>query len=364
MKQDLDWTRETTPRGPQRRTLWLRWALVGALGWVGCGDDDGVADAGTDAGTTDGGSVDAGNDSGATDGGSDADTDAGAADAGTDSGMAGCDATYEGDDSWTGRLVVEEGARLCAYTPDEMAFDGSALPDTIANKSVITLAAGTYALPTENADTAFRIPMCVTDGDTAPVAVSAASSVVAEEAGGIGDPLGFYVRATMGVGDEDFDVNFVRTLEDAEVRLGTTPVTDHQMGAQGARGDRFYTSCDLQPNRCWDLNMGDLGTARLDEHTWAGSPGRGFAAATHFSGTVAGASVDIDAYEQLSTAYFRHAFVRYHFIRFDTPTDDGHCGLRIDIGRDGGDRVAYADCDGTLRGDWTNIRSSNVDCGR
>ncbi len=365
MRQYLAWTREIFSRGAQRRFLWLRWVLVGALGWVGCGDDDGVADTGiTDAGT------DGGEDSGATDGGNGGDSgsgDAGSRDAGSDGGAVTCDATYEGDDAWTGRLVVEEGARLCAYTPDEMAVDGSALPDTIANKSVITLMPGNYALPTESVDAAFRIPMCVTDGDAAPVAASSASSVMVEEGGWIPFPSGVYVRATMGVGGEDFELNLVRTLEASEVRLGTTPVTDHLLGAYGARGERFYTSCNLQPNQCWDLDLGDLGTARLEEFIWAASPGHGFAVATRFSGTIAGVAMDIDAYEQLSTAYNRHAFGRYHFLRFDSPTADGHCGLRLDTGESDGEfghRVAYADCDGNLRGEWGSVRATGVDCGR
>lgn len=372
--------------------------IVASLSLLACGTDEGDtgADADTDAHTGDvSGDVDVdadndvladADDAGDTAGGDvnhDADTDGDGdaalpdadvdADATLDSTPSDCEpGAYVGDASWQAELVVEDGALLCAFPAREYNFFGEetqaqalqrSLDEDRAGKSTIWIPAGTYALPTEPADVAFYVPMCVRDATSATTRVpSAASSVFAQRVDdAIGMLLGHHVSADLGLGDETLSMNIVRPLDEpATASLSASAIDEHRMGVTILRDDRLYVSCNLSPRTCTNLEFGDTGTLRVDEYHWQDSPGLGFAQLVRVSGTFGGVAVDVDAYEQLQSIYGHHAFDRYMFVRFDAPID-GACGLRLD-NVFGEWAYAPADCDGRPSAEFASVLATVIDC--
>ncbi len=351
---------------------------------LACGDTDPSPD--QDAGSSDAGSSDAGNaeqdaaidedaglsaDAGAADAGADAGTTDAGADAGTDdAGVPSCDpGEYVGSDGWTDRLVVPAGAALCAYAADMMDFNPGRLADVIRLKGTFEPVPGTYAVPSASAEAAFRIPVCLHDADGS-VALGTTDSLRVAREGGIGSPDGIYITANFAAGDDELTLRLFKEPDAREFRFANGPSTFygvHQEGPTASRGfgenERYYAACDLPANTCHRLR-GEGVDLRIEENTWSGSPGRGFAAGQRLVGTFDGEDIDITGYENISTYYNRHAFGRSHFFAFDAPTPEGHCGLRIDLGEPGAaaDFIAYADCTGAPMGDRIAYRAERLEC--
>lgn len=340
--------------------------LLIATALAACGDSPTTPDSGRQdgGGSTDGGSLDAGT---MADGGRP--SDAGEDDAGSaDAGSPRCDpGEYEGDSTWGNTLVVEAGDRLCAYAPDTMALDHNGLDRVIRNKSVIHPIAGTYAIPDTAGDQRWRIPACVDDGDGSTPLGAATSATIG---GSFLGPLGTGVTGDFDLDGESVSITFFQA-EGAETFpfIADTDASDreaHMLSTTGSRGmdanARYYASCSLPINTCTRLTA--EGTdLRVDEYTWAGSPGRGFSTGIRLSGTFDGETRRIEGYENVSTVYSRHSFSRRHFFRFPEPTAEGHCGLVVDVGDFvGRPFVAYGDCEGQIRGSQLNLTEAAVDC--
>ncbi len=259
-----------------------------------------------------------------------------------------------GDSTWTGRLVVEPGAELCAYAQREIAFNlpedfetpvRDALRAAIANKGRAVISAGTYRIPTANAATGIGLPMCVRDSTGSSAAGASTSVAVQMIEGGFGGPDGYYVSATLPFEAGSLALEVTLPLEPPTLTFGTNPAPSH-LPLRVLRGTEIlYASCALEQNQCTSVNFGELGSVVVDEHTWRASPGLGFAQTVAVRGNLQGQIVVIDTYDDLTTVYGHHAFDRYTFARFPVPVG-GACGVRIRVNVENEWSASLADCNG------------------
>jgi hypothetical protein len=300
-----------------------------------------------------------------------------ALDAGTDGSLpdasGGACSQYQGNASWTARLVVEPGARLCAIPSRQwLGREGESdaqmrqrvLTEALARKGTITMPAGTYAIATANETRAFLLPMCVEDLSGArPVATAASSVSAVRFEGGIGRDDGFYVEAQLGLGAETRSVVVARPITSAvTATLSASPVASHAFGVTATRSNGSgYVSCALRATHCYNLTLPGLGTARVDEYRWAASPGQGQAVPLRLRGTLDGAAVDVRSYESMTGVYGHHAFDRAYFFRFASPVR-GACGVRIDLNSDDTATGQLAACDASPMGASFAITAATAAC--
>lgn len=290
----------------------------------------------------------------------------------------GACSTYEGNTSWTARLVVESGARLCAYPASEWIQMGGedretvrrrALTEALARKSVITMPAGAYALPTANETRAFLLPMCVRDRSGATPIATAASAVTSRRIeGGIGISDGIYVEATFGLGAQRLAALIERPISSTTATLAAGAVASHTSGVNIRRyttsqtDGSLYTSCAIRPTHCHSFALGAMGTLRVDEYRWVSSPGLGLGIPLRLRGTLSGTAIDLSNYDDMTGVYSHHAFDRTYFYRFAAPIG-GACGVRVDFNVDDTTAVFLADCNGTPTGSALAATRSDVSCG-
>jgi hypothetical protein len=291
----------------------------------------------------------------------------------TPDGGAGPCSQYQGNASWTARLVVEPGARLCAIPSGQwLGREGESdaqmrqrvLTEALSRKGTITMPAGTYAIATANETRAFLLPMCVEDLSGArPVATAASSVSAVRFEGGIGRDDGFYVEAQFGLGAETLRVVVARPITSAvTATLSASPVASHAFGVTATRSNGSgYVSCALRANHCYNLTLPGLGTARVDEYRWAASPGQGQAVPLRLRGTLDGAAVDVRSYESMTGVYGHHAFDRAYFFRFASPVR-GACGVRIDLNSDDTATGQLAGCDASPMGASFAITTATAVC--
>ncbi len=281
---------------------------------------------------------------------------------------------YQGSAAWTARLAVEPGARLCAYparqwasNPGESqaAMKERLLREAFAQKSTITIAAGSHALPTASEDRAFLLPMCVEDRGVAAGAATASARVQTSEGSGIGStPDGPNVEATFMLGAEPLALRINRTAaEGATANLRATAQDAHYRGVNIVRGtSRLYASCALAANRCTTLAFGAAGSLRMDEHYWQAMPGFGFSAPVRLRGALDGVAVDVSAYDDMAAIYARHAFERALLFRFSAPIR-GACALRVNVSDLGDPTTAQlTSCEGVAMGAPLAVTSSMTSC--
>lgn len=300
-----------------------------------------------------------------------------APDGSTPDGGGAC-SSYEGNAAWTARLVVEPGARLCAYPASEWIQMGGeakeavrrrALTEALAKKSVITMPAGTYALPTANETRAFLLPMCVRDRSGATPVATAASAVTSRRIeGGIGISDGIYVEATFGLGAQRLAALIERSISSTTATLAAGPVMSHDDGVNLRRyttsqsDGSLYASCAIRPTHCHSFALGAMGTLRVDEYRWVASPGLGLGIPLRLRGTLSGTAIDLSNYDDMTGVYSHHAFDRTYFYRFAAPIG-GACGVRVDFNVEGTTAVFLANCDGTPTGSALAATRSDVSCG-
>jgi hypothetical protein len=364
---------KTPPTGPRRNTTALL-PLMSLLWLAACGgNDEDATDTGADTGddtttdsgddtTTDSGddtTTDSGDDT-ATDTGDDTATDTGddtAEDAATDSGddtgedtgePAACEpGEYIGNAAvWAASITVEPGVRLCAFPARQMlGAEGEtegqtalrSLREQIAERSVIDVAPGTYALPTSSAREPLRLPMCVVEGAHEGVVIGPASEISVES------------------------VQVGRPYQSSSTTLTAAPQALHNSTLTlTLDNERLWVPCNLAANSCTNVSFEGIGDLRVDEYTWASSPGLGFAAPIRVSGTVGGQAVEVSGYDRIATVYGHHAFTRDLLVVFDTPIN-GACALRLSAGFDSW-KAGFADCDGTLLGDMVSAPASRGRC--
>ena len=389
---------KTPPTGPRRNTTALL-PLMSLLWLAACGgNDEDATDTGADTGddtTTDSGddtTTDSGDDTAtdtgddtATDTGDDTATDTGddtAEDAATDSGddtgedtgePAACEpGEYIGNAAvWAASITVEPGVRLCAFPARQMlGAEGEtegqtalrSLREQIAERSVIDVAPGTYALPTSSAREPLRLPMCVAEGAHEGVVIGPASEISVESVeAGIGIEPGEYVRAVLGFGGSLLQLQVGRPYQSSSTTLTAAPQALHNSTLTlTLDNERLWVPCNLAANSCTNVSFEGIGDLRVDEYTWASSPGLGFAAPIRVSGTVGGQAVEVSGYDRIATVYGHHAFTRDLLVVFDTPIN-GACALRLSAGFDSW-KAGFADCDGTLLGDMVSAPASRGRC--
>lgn len=284
----------------------------------------------------------------------------------------GACSTYEGSASWTASLVVESGSRLCAYSARQWSANAGETQEQMkqrlvraafASKSTITIAAGSYGLPTMSESRAFLLPMCVLDRGAPVGPASAATSVTVSEGSGIGPtPDGPNVESSFAFGAEALQVRVNRPASAGARAVLPAQQSEHYRGVNVTRGERLYANCGLVANRCTTLALGAMGSLRMDEYYWQAMPGLGFSAPVRLRGTLSSTPIDIAAYPDMVGLYSRHAFERVNVFRFAAPIN-GACALRVDVS-DLGDPtvVTLTDCDGAPMGAPLTVTASMASC--
>lgn len=267
---------------------------------------------------------------------------------------------YQGNPSWTASLVVEPGARLCAYAARQWSLEAGETLEQMKQrllragfetKSTITVPQGSYALPTASEARAFLLPMCVEDRGVTVGPALAAASVMVSEGSGIGPtPDGPNVESAFALGADTLQLRINRTASDGATARLRAQSTEHYRGVNITRGARLYASCGLVANRCTAITLGAMGSLRMDEYYWQAMPGLGFSAPVRLRGTLNGTAIDVAAYGDMVGIYTRHAFERANVFRFAAPVG-GACALRVDVS-DLGDpaQVWVTDCNGVPMG--------------
>lgn len=296
----------------------------------------------------------------------------GGADTETPPNDGGACSTYRGNASWRASLVVEPGARLCAYAARQWTPEAGETLEQMKqrlvrvgfeSKSTITIAEGRHALPTSSESTAFLLPMCILDRGSPAGPAAAAASVSSTEGLGIGGtPDGTNVESTFALGAEALQLRINRTASEGATATLALRQSEHYRSVTIVRGDRLYANCGLVANRCTSITLGAMGALRLDEHGWQAMPGLGFSTPVRLTGTIDGRAIDVGAYESMVGIYTRHAFERVTVFRLATPIA-GACAVRVDV-NDLGDptSVTLADCDGAPMGASIATGSSMVPC--